>query len=167
VRTAITLEPFAQSHLGLLSVWLRRPQVARWYPEPEENVAWAASPPQGGSHALIACEARPVGYIRWQVVDRETLDSVGLYEIPANAVDIDLLLGEAEYLGKGLGPAGLEELVVRLRANPEIPLAGLTSSVDNANAHRAFEKAGFHIARQYSPPGFGLCHLFTLALRHE
>jgi aminoglycoside 6'-N-acetyltransferase len=167
MHTPITLEPFSHSHLGLLSAWLHGTQVAPWYPEPDENVAWATNPPPGGSHALIVCEARPIGYMRWQVVDRGVLDSVGLYEIPANAVDVDLLIGETEHLSKGAGPAALQELIVRLRADPKIPLVGLTSSVSNSRAHRAFEKAGFHIARQYSPPGFGLCHLFTLPLHHE
>ena len=167
MRNLITLEPFAESHLHLLSSWLHRPHVAPWYPEPGENVAWAANPPEGGAQAIIACEVRPVGYIRWQVVDRETLDSVGLHWIPSNAVDVDLLLGEPQYLGRGLGPLALEVLVARLQSNTALPLVGLTSSIANIHAHRAFEKAGFSIWGQYSPATFGPCHLFVRPLRHE
>ena len=164
---SVSLEPFSELHLSALSGWLRCPHVAPWYPAPEDNIAWAADPPEGGSQSLIACESRPVGYIRWQVVDRETLDSVGLNEIPTNAVDVDLLLGEPEYLGKGLGPAALELLLGRLRANAALPLIGLTTSIENARAHRAFEKAGFRVARQYTPAGFGPCYLFVRPLQHE
>lgn len=167
VHNLVTLEPFAESHLQLLSIWLHRPHLARWYPNPEENVAWAANPPEGGAHALIACEARPVGYIRWQVVDRETLDSVGLHRIPTNAVDADLLLGEAPYVGRALGPLALEVLVAQLQANTALPLVGLTSSIANVHAHRAFEKAGFSIWGQYSPGTFGPCHLFVRSLKRE
>ena len=161
----LALMPFSQPGLALLEGWLARPHVARWYPEPEDNLAWAAAPPDGGAHVLITTAGTPVGYMRWQVVDRETLDSVGLTEVPSNAVDIDLLLGETDYVGKGLGPAALDALVNQLRANPELPVAGLTSSVDNTHAHVAFEKAGFRATRQYSPPGFGPCHLFLRWLR--
>jgi aminoglycoside 6'-N-acetyltransferase len=161
----LSLVPFAPPNLVLLEAWLKRPHVARWYPHPDENLGWAATPPPGGSHVLIAVRNVPVGYIRWQVVDRETLDSVGLNEVPANAVDIDLLLGEQDYVGRGIGPAALELLVKQLSSNRELPVAGLTSSVENTYAHAAFRKAGFLVARQYSPPGFGLCHLFLRSLK--
>lgn len=161
---ALTLEPFGNAHLHLLAAWLRCPEVARWYPEPAGPLAWAAQPPQGGEQALIAWEGRAIGYIRWQRVDRAMLDAVGLAELPANAVDVDLLLGHSDFIDKGLGTAALEVLLLRLRVDPGIPLVGLTSSVDNCRAHRAFEKAGFRKTRSYSPPGFGPCHLFTYPL---
>jgi RimJ/RimL family protein N-acetyltransferase len=165
--TSATLEPFLLEHIPLLDAWLHRQHVARWYPEPSENLRWARKPPAGGSHAIIASQGVPVGYIRWQQVDRETLDSLGLHEIPSNSVDVDLLLGEREDVGKGLGPHALAVLITRLRAEPAIPLVGLTTSVDNVHAQRAFEKAGFRIARQYDPPGFGDCYLMVLEFNRE
>lgn len=161
----VSLQPFHAADLQLLSQWLRRSHVAPWYPAPEENVAWAKDPPEGGSQALIACDARPVGYIRWQIVDRTTLDSVGLNDVPAGSVDVDLLLGEPDCLGMGLGPAALTALLERLRANADVPLVGLTTSVANTRAHGAFEKAGFRLLRRYAPPGFGPCSLFVVSLR--
>lgn len=161
----MTLVPFSPPDLVLLDAWLKRPHVARWYPQPDENLEWAAAPPPGGSHVLIAARNVAVGYMRWQVVDRETLDSVGLNEIPSNAVDIDLLLGEYGHVGQGLGTAALEALLKQLSSNPALPVAGLTSSVENIYAHAAFRKAGFLVARQYSPPGYGLCYLFLRRLR--
>jgi aminoglycoside 6'-N-acetyltransferase len=164
-RFTVSLEPFGCSQVSTLAAWLRRPHVARWYPASDDNIAWATNPPQGGSQALIVCNARPVGYIRWQIVDRETLDAVGLHNVPSNSVDVDLLLGELEHVGKGVGPAALELLVGRLRTDPTLPPVGLTSSVENVRAHRAFEKSGFHVAQQYTPAGFGQCYLFVRTLR--
>ena len=83
------------------------------YPEPSENLRWARQF-VGGSHAIIASQGVPVGYIRWQQVNRETLDSLGLHEIPSNSVDVELLLGEREDGGKGLGPHALAVLITRL-----------------------------------------------------
>ncbi len=114
---------------------------------------------------MITKDGVAVGYLRWQVVDRETLDAVGLTDVPANAVDIDIFLGEDVHLGRGVGPEALNLLVGQLGEDEDLAVAGLTSAVDNTRAHAAFEKAGFQIVRQYSPPGFGPCHLFLRFLR--
>lgn len=161
------LMPFLPSHLRLLEDWLRRPHVARWYPFPDRDMAIATRLPPGGAHAVIVSSGEPVGYVRWQRVARETLDELGLHEIPAGSVDIDILLGDAERTGKGIGPAALSALAAELLRDPDVPLLGLTTSVDNTRAHRAFARAGFVIARQYDPNGLGPCHLMLRDLRRE
>jgi hypothetical protein len=40
------------------------------------------NPPEAGAQALIDWDGRPIGYLRWQKVSRETLDSLRLIEIP-------------------------------------------------------------------------------------
>jgi RimJ/RimL family protein N-acetyltransferase len=157
--STVTLEPFLEPHLQLLTAWLSLPHVAPWYPRPAADLARASAPPPGAAHALIAVNGVPSGYLRWQHVDRETLDSIGLFEIPANSVDIDILIGELGLVGQGFGPTALNLLADLLLRDATVPQLGLTSSVANTRAHRAFEKAGFHIARQYDPSGLGPCHL--------
>jgi len=161
----VKLQPFTTAHLGMLAEWLRRPHVARWYPEPAANLAWAEHPPDGGFQCIIARGAAEVGYMRWQYVDRETLDSLGLHDIPENSVDADILIGDLTEVGKGTGPLALEALTDELRRDPRVALIGLTTSVYNVHAHRGFERAGFRISRQYDPNGFGLCHLMIRNLR--
>jgi RimJ/RimL family protein N-acetyltransferase len=163
----VVLFPFEDGATDLLSRWLVAPHVARWYPEPQEHLDWAIHPPAGGERALIAADGVQVGYLRWQVVSRNVLDSVGLYEIPENSIDIDILIGEAAYLGQGVGPQALQKLIEHLQNKPSIPLLGLTTSIHNHAAHRAFGKAGFSILRQYNPPGYGPCHLMIKNLRHD
>ena len=163
----VTLQPFRQTHLNVLAGWLEQPHVARWYPEPAANLAWAADPPMGGSQAIIAMAASDVGYLRWQRVDRDTLDTLGLTDVPANSVDADILIGNAAGIGKGVGPAALRALAAKIRRDPAVPMIGLTTELENTFAHRAFEKAGFRIARQYEVPRLGLCHLMILDLRPE
>lgn len=161
----VTLQPFLPMHVERLRAWLRQPHVAPWFPEPDANLSWAANPPEGGTQAIIAAGTAEVGWLRWQRVGRATLDSLGLHYIPANSVDADILIGERDAVGKGLGHAALAALVAKVREDQSVPLIGLTSSVENARAHRAFEKAGFRIVGQYDPNGLGPCYLLTLDLR--
>jgi RimJ/RimL family protein N-acetyltransferase len=157
----VSLEPFASQHIDLLGSWLGRSHVARWFGDAGAHVEWARHPPPGAAHALIAVDALAVGYLRWHRVSRETLDSVGLFEIPENSVDADLLIGESDWIGKGVGPRALTLLLATIRAGAAVPLVGVSTSIDNASARRAFEKAGFRVVRQYTPPSFGACWLLV------
>jgi RimJ/RimL family protein N-acetyltransferase len=161
----VILEPFLPTYLGVLEAWLRQPHVARWYPTPEENLTWATAPPAGGHQAIIVRGEAGVGYLRWQQVDRATLDELGLWEVPEGSVDADILIGSEGMVGRGIGPAALLALAAKIRRDPSVAMIGLTSELENTRAHRAFEKAGFRIARQYEVPSLGVCHLMLLDLR--
>jgi RimJ/RimL family protein N-acetyltransferase len=131
----VTLTPFSSTDVELLRHWMTAPHVAIWYPEPEDHITWAAnSPPSDETlcdRALIAVDGRSVGYIQWQSVSREVLDSVGLYEIPAGSVDVDLLIGDLAFVGRGIGPKALLVLVSQLRQRGDVSLVGLSPSVQN------------------------------------
>lgn len=163
----VTLTPFSSTEVTLLRRWLMAPHVAAWYPDPEDHVEWATNPPPGGARALIVVGERTVGYVRWQAVSRETLDSVGLHEIPAGSVDVDILIGEPEFVGRGIGPKALLVLLSQLRQRRDVPLVGLTTSVQNLFAQRAYTKVGFRVLREYSPPGCGSCYLMVYSFNED
>jgi aminoglycoside 6'-N-acetyltransferase len=163
----VTLTSFSSTDVELLRQWLTAPHVATWYPDPEDHIAWAANPPKSGDRALITVEGHAVGYIRWQSVSREVLDSVGLYEIPAGSVDVDMLIGDLEFVGRGIGPKALLKLVSKLRQRGDVPLIGLSPSIENLSAQRAYAKAGFHILREYHPPIYGHCYLMVRSLNED
>jgi RimJ/RimL family protein N-acetyltransferase len=175
MESDVALTSFSSTDVELLRHWLTAPHVAAWYPDPEDHIAWAANPPKNGDsakqtlreRALITVGGRAVGYIRWQSVSREVLDSVGLYEIPAGSVDVDMLIGDLEFVGQGIGPKALLILVSQLRQRGSVPLVGLSPSVQNLSAQRAYAKAGFHILREYHPPIYGSCYLMVYSLNED
>jgi len=66
-----------------------------------------------------------------------------LADLPEDLVDIDVLIGEPEFIDRGVGPRSLSLLLARLRVDPFVTIAGVGTSVSNERAIRAFEKAGF------------------------
>lgn len=160
----ITLQPFTASHLALLERWLDCEHIAAWFPHKADVLAHAQNPAEGAQQAIIYYRRIPVGYLRWQLVDEQTLQVLGLDGVPPGSADADIFIGEDSQRGQSIAPMALNVLCKRLAARADVPLLGLTSSVDNQQAHRAFDKAGFSIATRYSPEGFGECYLFTKTL---
>jgi aminoglycoside 6'-N-acetyltransferase len=149
---AVTLVPFVwQRDAVKLADWLDRPHVATWW-GPRDEVIQELAAHIETDMALIAMDGDPVGLICWQIPTREELAEAGLDDLPRDLVDIDLMIGEAEALGRGIGPAALRRLFERLRAKG-VPRVGLATSQTNLRALRAFEKAGFTPWRDFVEKG--------------
>ena len=148
----VRLEPFDRTRdFALLEVWLSQPHVSRWWGDPVETLETLRQE-SADTQALIVFEGRAVGFICWQMPSRQELLDAGLDDLPPDLVDIDLMLGNPEALGLGVGPAALHELLGRLRG-AGVSLAGLASAVANTRAVRAFEKAGFSPYRDFEEGG--------------
>ena len=161
----VSLEPINPvSHREIVNDWLRRPHVARWWGNPNERILEFDVTP-ANEHALIALNGVAVGYIRWESVDRETLDALGLSEIPDDAIDVDVFIGEPQKLGLGLAPLALKALMARLKTTTSAPLMGLCTSIENERAINAFKKAGFQKYSKYDDPESGPCWVFVRPLR--
>ncbi len=152
-----------ERHRPLLERWLRSPHVVRWWGIQEGFLSTLArrSP---GSHAVIMAGDTPVGYLCWQPLTREEREAADLYDLPENVVDIDILIGESERIGQGIGPQALRLLLERL-AHKGVELAGVGTSVANRSAIRAFEKAGFRLVRSFDAPD-GQYRYMVAELRH-
>ena len=140
-----------------LATWLRSEHVAKWWGNPKTQLNAVLERPVDGGDALIVADGVPVGYVRWQRVTRTELIAAGLEEIPDGTMDIDIAIGEPSYLGYGLGPSALKEVVGRNASHPANPMFMLVTSVKNARAIRAFEKAGFQRQRTFEDPECGTC----------
>jgi aminoglycoside 6'-N-acetyltransferase len=142
----VTLEPFdlirdSDKFLG----WLAQPHVAKWWGDAARAIQHAREcVPE--SHALIVAEGTPVGYLCWEQPPKEELEAANLTDLPSGLVDIDILIGDPDLLGQGVGAQALELLLARLRREPSVAFAGLGTSTSNTNAIRCFEKAGFRVS---------------------
>lgn len=157
----ISLEPFdANKDQALLKTWLERPHIRRWWGDPDEQLAQIMSPPVGCHQALIIADDVPVGYIQWEQVLREELDTAGLTDIPEGALDVDIAIGEQDYIGQGIGSRAIGLVIDSVSHDQSIPMIIMATSVENVVAQRSFEKAGFHRVRKFEDPGYGPMYLF-------
>lgn len=152
-----------QRHRALIASWLEAAHVAKWWGDANGRLRQFDATPSS-AHALIELEGRPVGYIRWEEVDRAMLESVGLTEVPDGAIDIDILLGDPGATGRGIGPRALDLLATRLERTTTAPVAGLCTSVRNERALKAFAKCGFVRLTRYDDPTYGLCWVLVRRL---
>ena len=155
------LDPRAD--LPLLGRWLRSPHVVRWWGTPGPLLT-ALAQRSRDTHAVITAAGRPVGYLCWQRPSRSELEAAGLTDLPENLVDIDILIGEPELLGRGVGPRALALLLAKLRGEGA-SFAGLGTSTSNRVAIRAFEKAAFRPFRDFEDPESGTCKYMVAQLR--
>lgn len=158
----VWLQPFhPQRDIDRLAAWLRTPHVVRWWGDPQKQLPAVLERPAGGGDALIVADGVPVGYVRWQQTSRAELEAAGLHEIPGGSIDIDIAIGEANYIGCGVGSRALQLVVQRLGSVGSIPLLMMATSVENAIAIRASERAGFRRLRIFDDPEYGPCWLLV------
>jgi len=156
--SGVRLVPFLGSRdLPLLRIWLDRPHVAPWWGDPGEALTRAGEHPPA-MHKIIAVDGEPVGYVCWQGLTAQERSAAGLGALPPDHLDVDILIGEDECIGRGLGPQVLLLVVEQLRS-AGVASVGLATDEDNQRARRAFEKAGFRFYRAFEEAGRHWCYL--------
>lgn len=140
---------------GRLQEWLQRPHVKKWWSMQEAEELFARD---SNSDAIIETEGIAVGYLCWEFPPLQDLEEAGLTDLPAGLVDIDILIGEPDSLGQGIGPTALDLLIKRFQGEHDVLCAGLAVSVANTRAKRAYEKAGFELFREFDDSESGPCY---------
>jgi RimJ/RimL family protein N-acetyltransferase len=151
----VAFAPLTEADLPLLHDWLNAPHVVAGYSRvssTQEDVAARYGPRIRGEVPIRGFVAKvgdhPIGYLQaYRVADfQDYAATVGGGF--ADAVAIDVLIGEVEYTRRGLGPrviaAALDEIV--WTSYPASTCVA-TPRADNTASVRAFAKAGFAVVR--------------------
>jgi RimJ/RimL family protein N-acetyltransferase len=144
--------------LPLLWEWLQREHVKRWWTDREtfDGVVEHYLPSiEGGDPTelyLILVDDRRAGFIQsYRLSDHpEYRELVGAED---GVAGVDLFIGEAELVGRGLGSEALDRFVRDVVfSNSEIHACIADPDAENHASLRAFEKAGFRPVRQFADP---------------
>jgi aminoglycoside 6'-N-acetyltransferase len=141
-RQPYAFRPVARRDLALLRAWLRTPQVARWWGDPQEQAALIEADLDEPRMVMtiVTFEDRPFAYA--QHYDVHVWPQPHFAPLPWGSRAIDSFIGAPDMIGRGHGAAYLRLLAERLRAEGA-PVVAIDPNVDNFRARRAYEKAGF------------------------
>jgi RimJ/RimL family protein N-acetyltransferase len=170
---SIEFRPMVAADLRLLHEWIERPHVKRFYGDHgtyEDVVAHYLPAIEGRDptdHYIVLLEGRPVGMIQTYVVSDypEHAQLIGTGD--SATAGLDILIGEEELTGKGLGTELLHRFVDEIVfARPETTSCVADPAVANVASVRAFEKAGFRAVSEHVDPADGLPHLLVQLERY-
>ncbi|GAA4256293.1 GNAT family N-acetyltransferase [Dactylosporangium darangshiense] len=143
---AITIRPLTRRDFPLLQTWLNAAHVRRWWGITSAQIEAKYGPCIDATAPTQVCiieiHHRPIGIIQsYRHADHPHWDNA--IRIPA-AAGIDYLIGEASYIGLGIGSAAIAIFTPRVFADyPDIDVIVAAPQADNVASRRALEKAGF------------------------
>jgi len=159
------LKAFSQeSDMQRLLGWLRLPHVAEWWGDAREELR-ANLTRSPDTNALIVEDGVPVGFLCWGRPPQSELEGAALTDLPEDLVDVDIMIGEPDALGRGVGPRALGLLLHRLKADASVAFVGIGTAISNERAIRAYEKAGFRPFREFCDPDWGSCLYMVVDMR--
>jgi RimJ/RimL family protein N-acetyltransferase len=154
----IGFRPLTASDLPLLYEWLQREHVRRWwtdhetYDEVVQHYLPEIEESRPTARYLILLADEPGGFIQtYRVSDHP--EYRGLVAVEDGVAGVDLLIGERDLTGLGLGSQALHRFVRDIVfSDPEIHACIADPDAENLASLRAFEKAGFRVVRRFVDP---------------
>lgn len=143
--------------MPLVERWLGEEHVAPWWREPIEEAIekrWAGIEGRRPTQQFaILADGRPVGMIQTYLVDDHP-EWAELVQVGPHAAGVDLMIGEPDLVGRGLGAQVLADFARDVVfADPGVLAVVATVEEPNRRSWRAFEKAGFRHVRDVEEDG--------------
>ncbi|MET0866411.1 MAG: GNAT family N-acetyltransferase [Nakamurella sp.] len=151
-EATISWRQLSAEDLPLLTEWLREPGVARWWNHDtstagvEADFGPSVRGEEPGQDLVVSVDGRPVGLVQRSVIadypeDLEEFEAI--VDVPAGAVELDYLIGDAALRGRGLGGRMIAAVVDDTwTAYPAAPVVLVAVVAANVASWRALEKAG-------------------------
>lgn len=164
-RLRLRLRRARPSDVPLLEQWDRQPHVIAATSNDGEglHIDWAAELAQASawSEWLVAEEAgRPVGVL--QIIDPRLEETHYWGDCEPNLRALDIWIGEAGDLGRGLGTRMMQRALNRCFGDPRVTAVLIDPLASNTRAHRFYQRLGFRFVERRDFDGDD-CFVFRLA----
>lgn len=152
-----TFEAFQANHLFLLRQWLNSEHIKDYWQETEDDEELKKKfletlPNRSVFSFVIKKDHAPIGYI--QYYNAKKVGGGWWEQEPQGSFGIDLMIGNANYYGRGLGSVIIKEFITFIQARePSLRSIIIDPDPKNLRAIRAFEKAGFVAESEIQTPG--------------
>ena len=133
--------PLVEGDLPMVRQWLRVPEVAEWWGDPDEQfglVSGDMNEPAMDQY-IVSVEEKPFGYLQCY---RLTAWNICFGPQPEETRGIDQMIGMPDMIGRGHGSGFIRVFIEDLLANGT-PRVVTDPDPENTRAIRAYEKAGF------------------------
>lgn len=154
-ENTIHIRPMRASDRDMVKEWLRREHAREWWGDPEEEWDLLAEALEIGGcwPNIIELDGEEIGIIQyWRVKEArgevDDCEEIWLESLDDAVIGVDITIGPARYLGKGLGSRAVRQLCERLRDEGHKEIV-IDPDIRNARARRAYQKAGFVRIGQY------------------
>ena len=146
----IQFHPVSKEHSELLLRWLSAPEVRKWWGDPEKELNAIMNRKNLGTADadgyVVQVQNTLIAYIQsWDATildDNWKEEEPWLEGVPKGTLGIDILIGEPNMIGKGLGGEIIEAFSEKLFAQGAKRLM-IDPDAGNERAIKAYTKAGF------------------------
>lgn len=151
-QPTVTLRPAAAADAALLAAWDLEPHVIACSsddPMAEEafdGIDWTDELTRSAyelTYVIAEVEGRPVGAMA--VCDPHSEPSHYWGEIEPNLRAIDIWIGPAEWLGRGVGTSMMTQMIDRCFSEPEVKAIVIDPLNSNTAAIRFYQRLGFTV----------------------
>ena len=156
---ALRFRPLTAEDLLLVYEWLRRPHVQRWWSDREtyEEVVAHYLPSIEGKeptdHYIVHLDEQPIGFIETYLISDHP-DYAALVGVGEGVAGVDLFIADEALTGQGIGSEMLRRFVDGVVfATPATASCVAGPAAENLASIRAFEKAGFHVVKEFIEDG--------------
>ncbi len=148
----VRLRPAKSADAAILRAWETAPHLAGLLGDDDWEWETALAEPRSAHRPFIAeVDGRPVGFL--EILD-PSLDPERYWgDLPPGFRAIDLWIGEAEFLGKGVGRAMMRLALEICFADPDVQTVLVDPLASNTHAHRFYKRCGFTLQerRRFGP----------------
>lgn len=147
-------KPVNREHRSLVHYWLKEPHVAKWfYGQGLQNTFNHLDDFLNGSskakYWLGYDQNRPFAFLITSSVEKPEDELTKWCSKEGEAITLDLLIGEADYLGKGFSQIVIQEFL--LSQFPNVAEVLIDPEATNAHAIHIYKKVGFRILGEFIP----------------
>lgn len=144
-KDKISLRSANEADFPLIGTWLHKEYIKKWYGDPEEWLAEIRN--ESGefswlNHYIVMYKSTPIGFCQYYDC-AQTPEGFEWENEPQGTFAIDYLIGEEQYLKKGLG-SGIIQFLCRQISSQENPVQFVADPVpENFDSIKLLEKNGF------------------------
>lgn len=145
MNRGITLRPVEKTDMNLLSTWLNKDYIKKWYGDPEEWLAEIKN--ETGefdwlNHYIVIHENIPMGFCQYYDCQK-TPEGFEWDNEPPGTFAVDYLIGEEAYLKKGFGSIIIQKLCSLVGEREAVKQFVADPVPENVDSIKLLEKNGF------------------------